>query len=131
MAIYTSYFGNIKNLPGDVVAISIAGKCPEWYNGLEFKTLAPKYKFFMEWKQNKDNDFYVKHFNEEVLLPLSADITVDKLYRLSKRKDIVLLCYEKPGTFCHRYIVSDWLCDNGYYVTEYGLSKEMKVKWVI
>ena len=31
------------------------------------------------------------------------------LKKLSDFKDIILLCYEKPGKFCHRHIVGAWL----------------------
>lgn len=37
----TSYFSKYKEENG----ISIAGKCPEWYSGREYKKLAPKYWF--------------------------------------------------------------------------------------
>lgn len=37
------------------------------------------------------------------------------------RKDIVLLCYEKPGRFCHRHILAAWLTDTlGLEVSEYN-----------
>ena len=35
--IYTSYFAKMKDLPDNIVPISIAGKSPDWYNGLEYK----------------------------------------------------------------------------------------------
>ena len=46
--IYTSYFAEIEYLPKDILPISICGKAPEWYTGIQYKVLAPKYKFFME-----------------------------------------------------------------------------------
>ena len=39
--IYTSYFANLKNLPDNVCPISICGKAPDWYKGLQYKKLAP------------------------------------------------------------------------------------------
>ena len=30
--------------------------------------------------------------------------------------DIALVCYEKPGDFCHRHLVASWL---PYEITEY------------
>ena len=119
MKVYTSYYDNIDNLPDNVVPISIAGRCPEWYFGLEFKSLAPKIGFFKEWKKNHDNNFYIEHFNKEVLNLLDANDVMFKLHKLSKGQDIVLLCYEEPGLFCHRHLVAEWLCKNGYYVEEY------------
>ena len=51
--IYTSYFAKLKSLPENIIPISICGKAPDWYKGLQYKKLAPKYDFFMEWKKNQ------------------------------------------------------------------------------
>ena len=116
--IYTSYFGKLNKIPKHIVPIAICGKSPDWYTGLWYKKLAPKYGFFMEWKKTKNNEYYIQHFNDEVLSPLNAYNTVDELYQLCGEDDIVLLCYEKPGDFCHRHLVSNWLSNNGFPCTE-------------
>ena len=107
--IYTSYFGNCRNIPEDIVKISICGKAPEWFSGMQYKQVAPKYEFFQEWKRNKDNNYYIKHFNEEVLNTLDAKVVYKELCELSNGKDCVLLCYEKSEDFCHRHLVAAWL----------------------
>lgn len=117
--IYTSYFAKLKYLPKDIVPISICGKCPECYKGIQYKVLAPKYKFFMEWKKNKDNDYYIEHFQKEVLDTLEVETVVNRLYELSEGKDICLLCYEKPNDFCHRHLVAEWLKENKIECEEY------------
>lgn len=111
MKIYTSYFAKLKNIPEGIVKISICGKAPDWYTGLQYKKVAPKYGFFMEWKQNHDNNFYIEHFNKEVLDVLDPQEVYNSLEKLSEGKDCVLICYEKPGDFCHRHLVADWLSD--------------------
>ena len=122
--IYTSYFAKLHSLPDYIVPVSICGKAPEWYQGLQYKKLAPKYDFFMEWKRNKDNDFYIKCFQEQVLDKLNpTDVILD----LSKmvygynigENDIALICYEKPSDFCHRHLVADWFNKNGVYCKEW------------
>ncbi|WP_141400996.1 SLOG family protein [Lacrimispora amygdalina] len=118
--IYTSYFANIRKLPPTMIPISIAGKAPNGYKGIQYKILAPKIGFFTEWKRIKDNDYYIKHFQDEVLSQLNPHKLVSELYRLSKGKDIVLCCYEKPEDFCHRHFVSDWLKKAGYEVEEWN-----------
>lgn len=126
--IYTSYFAKLKSLPNNIVPISICGKAPDWYTGLQYKKLAPKYDFFMEWKKNHDNEYYIKCFNEQVLSKLNA---TDVILDLSKicygfnvgECDICLICYEKPTDFCHRHLVADWLNQNGYKCDEYLFSK--------
>lgn len=64
-------------MPSNVVPISICGKAPDWYTGLQYKKLAPKYQFFMEWKRTHDNAYYVEHFEQEVLVQLNADTVAD------------------------------------------------------
>ena len=123
---YTSYFGNLKSLPDNIIPISICGKAPEWYIGLQYKKLAPKYDFFMKWKQNHDNDYYIKCFNEQVLDKLNATYVMMELKHLCGKSlwdndvEICLICYEKPSEFCHRHLVANWLCKNGYECKEYG-----------
>ena len=118
MKIYTSYYAKIKKIPQDMFLISIAGKCPDFYHGQEYKILAPKWSFFKIWKENHDNDFYIKHFDEEVLSKLDPHQVVNDFYFLSGGKDVVLLCYEKSNDFCHRHLVADWLKKAGYECKE-------------
>lgn len=119
--IYTTYFAKLKTLPSTIVPISICGKAPAWYDGLQYKQLAPKWAFFQEWKRTKDNQFYVRCFNEQVLSPLVAEQVVTELYLLAGGKNVALVCYEKPGDFCHRYLVAEWLRENGFLIKEWGV----------
>ena len=122
--IYTSYFAKLKTLPATVIPVAICGKAPQWYNGLQYKKLAPKYDFFMEWKRNHDNDYYIRCFNEQVLSKLDAYTVARELTELTnatnKDADIALLCYEKPTDFCHRHLVSEWLNSNGIQCKEWN-----------
>ena len=113
--IYTSYFAKLKELEKhNIIPISICGKTPDWYKGLQYKDLAPKYGFFMEWKKNHDNNYYIQCFNEQVLKNLNVENVIFQLYSLARAKDIALICYEKPSDFCHRHLVAEWLNQNGF-----------------
>ena len=118
--IYTSYFANLKSLPYDIVPVSICGKAPDWYKGFQYKKLAPKYEFFIRWKDNHDNDYYTRCFNEYVLNKLDTGMVLSELKDMCSDKDIALICYEKPGDFCHRHLVADWLNQNGIECKEYN-----------
>lgn len=119
--IYTTYFAQLRYLPSDMTPVSICAKAPAWYAGRQYKKLAPKYDFFMEWKRTHDNDYYIRHFNDEVLSHLSADDVVEELQYIvpSDKQHIALVCYEKPADFCHRHLVARWLRDNGYPCVEW------------
>ena len=117
MAIYTSYFANIKNLPNDTITIAICGKVPEWYSGAQYKKLAPKWSFFKVWKETKDNDYYIEHFQKEVLDKLDPAKIILELTKMAQNRtyagihthNIALICYEKPSDFCHRHLVANWI----------------------
>lgn len=117
--IYTTYFAKLKSLPENIVPISICGKAPTGYKGLQYKVLAPKYDFFMEWKKNHDNDFYIQSYKEQVLSRLSPKDVVAMLYHMSGGSDIALVCYEKPSDFCHRHLVAEWMSEAGIPVEEW------------
>ncbi len=117
--IYTSYFAKLSKFPRNIIPISISAKSPSWYEGLQFKYLAPSYKILMEYKSNKNCDYYIEHFYDEILNKLEPKKVVDSLYKLSNNQDIVLICYEKSTDFCHRHLVSEWLNKNGYSCKEY------------
>ena len=137
--IYTSYFAKLKSLPDNIIPISICGKAPDWYKGLQYKKLAPKYSFFSEWEKNRDNDYYTKCFNDQVLSALNSGRVYEDLCDIAKdfvnalpeedvRKQhqklgfpyaIALVCYEKPEDFCHRHLVADWFTKHGVPCKEY------------
>lgn len=116
----TSYFAQLKRIANP---LSICGKAPNWYSGPQYKVLAPKYDFLMAYKEREiDSDEYTACFNTRVLKPLDAK---DVYKHLTKTygKDLVMLCYERPGEFCHRRIVAEW------FETELGIKvPELKFK---
>lgn len=120
LIIYTTYFARLKDLPADIVPIAICGKSPSWYTGLQYKKLAPKYDFFMKWKETHDNEYYIKCFNEQVLNELSVNDVVAQLKQLAGSDKIALVCYEKPGDFCHRHLVAEWFVQHGIHCEEYN-----------
>ena len=107
--IYTGYFAKLKSIPDSIVPISICGKAPAWWKGIQYKTLAPHYSFFSEWKKTGNNDYYIEHYNNDVLAALNVPMVLRELDTLSGGKDIILVCYEKPSDFCHRHLVAKWL----------------------
>ena len=122
--IYTSYFAQLRNLSKDIIPISICGKAPNWYNGYEYKRVAPNYNILMKYKQDYNEQDYIKNFNEQILNNITINEFVNDLIKLleiekGQKVNICLLCYEKPTDFCHRHLVSKWLNENGFKCEEW------------
>ena len=122
--IYTTYFDKLKELPDNIIPVSICLKPPNWYNGVQYKKLAPKQAFFDEWKKSRDNNYYISCFKDQVLSRLCAEDVVEELTVIassiteSNNKSLALVCYEQPFEFCHRHLVSKWLNEKGFECKE-------------
>lgn len=127
--IYTSYFANVKNLPRTIFPIAICGKAPDWWQGASYKKFAPKWPFFSVWKETRDNDYYINHFNKEVLntLDIKEIIRDLEVWSQNGKFDIALICYEKPGDFCHRHLVAKWLNSIGIQCKEWEESDRKNI----
>lgn len=127
MQIFTSYFANLKKLPPDAVPISIALKTPAWFSGMQYTPLAPTGEILSSWKVHRDNNLYLRQYNQTVLSRLDPMKVHKDLERLSGGKNAFLLCYERPEDFCHRRRVAEWLSSCGIPVREWG--EEKKKEW--
>ncbi len=68
-----------------------------------FSKLAPG-----KWFNSVTEAEYRRRFAEEILAPLDPQATWDALHALAAPYEPLLLCYEKPGEFCHRRLVANW-----------------------
>lgn len=119
MQIFTSYFANTKNLPSDIVPVSIALKTPSWFLGVRYKLLAPTGAILSAWKAHQDNSLYLQQYDSEVLSHLDVFKVYKDLEHISGGKDVALLCYERPGEFCHRIRTAGWFSERGIPVFEW------------
>ena len=118
--IYTGRFSEVKKYEqAGFIPVSIAGYAPDYYKGIEFKTLAPKYSWWKQWHDHHlSDDWYKERYQETVLDRLNPKIIANRLKSFGD--NVVLLCYEKTGEFCHRQLVADWLRTAGVPVCEYS-----------
>lgn len=123
MKIYTSYFDNMSNLTEKHVPVSISLIPPEWYDGASIPELAPNQSILHEYRHGPMDaaamELYKTRFEQEVLLGLDWADVVRKLEVIADGKDVILLCYEAPGLFCHRHLVAEKLKQLGFEVEEY------------
>ena len=122
MKVWTYYYARLKDLPEEILPVSIAGWAPKGWIGEEYKKVAPKKDWFFKYKETGDQEFYKKMYEETVL----SQITVREIFEdlqeiLSKhpgKTDIALVCYEKPEDFCHRHLLASHLSCHGWGVVE-------------
>lgn len=108
MNIYTSYFANLKNLPANYYITGIVRYLPRYVKKIpNYRVLAPSQDTF----QTEITSQYTKKFLGQ-LEQLDARTVYNELEILADGRDVILLCYEKPGDFCHRRLVAEWLSKN-------------------
>ncbi len=134
MRIFTSYFGRKAMLEKEgIVPISISLWKPKWYEGLQLLQVAPK-AFML--KEDLTQQQYIDCYKRCVTDRLRVEEVVMWIENLSQGKDAALLCYEKPGDFCHRHLLAEWMTkESGLVVeewepaeTEAGRTVEKKVE---
>ena len=135
--IFTSYFANIKNFPPNVIPISICAKVPDWYTGLRYSKLAPKYDLLMKYKVDHNKANYIECYNNTTLKCLNPLWVLNDLqcmidYELGDSQypfweipdlHVALICYEKPTDFCHRHLVAEWFRNYGVECDEWQKNK--------
>ena len=111
--IYTSYFANWRNFPTDAVPIGITRFKPSYWDKINLENLAPSESLLRAYR-NKQIDEYifrVKYFGELKERGFTPEFVREALSSVAGYRDIVLCCYEKPGDFCHRHLLAEWLGD--------------------
>lgn len=110
--IYTSYYAKMRNHYSEFTLVSISTSTPSWFPvGLpKIQELVPGWDLVNGIKSGSiDWSEYTKRYIAKL-----ETLGRDKVLHLIKQyealgKDVVLLCYEKPGDNCHRHILSEWL----------------------
>jgi len=91
---------NFKLSGTDPNAIAISRGVPRGFKGRRCLPLAPA-----TWALVKETDEAV--FREKFMLQLERLDAKAILEEVGE--DAILLCWEKPGEFCHRRLVAEWL----------------------
>lgn len=116
--IRTSYYSKVENFTG-IVKIGIFRTSTYYVPTIE--ELYPTWDIINEYKQSGNVERFTSRYINEVLSNTSVDMVMSKIRRICAEQrsyNVVLLCYEGKGKFCHRLIVSEWLRADGYEVQE-------------
>ena len=130
MKIYTSYFGNLRKLSNaGIVPVSIARWNPRWFEGISYRIAAPLPDML---RDDITREQYISQYNGRVLRNLDPARIVRDLQMLTGNRDCALLCYEKPGDFCHRRLLAEWMLrETGLEIPEFGVVEKPKEPEII
>lgn len=106
MKIYTSYFGNKKALDkAGIMVVSVARWQPRYCPvACVMLDVAPTVYMLKEATSEQYDAEYQK-----ILSRLDVPGFIKRLEIASGGKDVALCCYEKPGEFCHRHVLAEYL----------------------
>jgi len=119
MNIYTGNFANVKKYKdAGLFPVSIALSA-RYFSGLSYKSLAPEWSF-----KDEPENLYTPKFLSKIN-KLDKEKIKSDLFGFSGGKDVILLCHEKYGEFCHRHLVNNWIGGKGEFGKEI---KKIEVK---
>ena len=107
--IYTGYYGGLSKVSGPATKVQVSNSAPVPVD-IVFEKAVPDWAFIV--KPYKDGVISKEEYTERYLQQLdkfSENIIGVVKYFNESGKDYILLCYEKPGDFCHRHILADYI----------------------
>lgn len=137
--IFTSYFAKTKKFPDNFIPVSISQWPPKGYEGLQCKELAPTKEILTSYKESDKPEHikeerYITSYKQDVLAgvnfksllkDLEKELSEDMLDNMdteniweSHTLHLVLTCFEKSESFCHRNIVAAAMKEQGIYCRE-------------
>jgi hypothetical protein len=113
LELYTSRWANRELAHLDVVPVGISRGVPRWRTPYRYKLLrllAPSREAFGISEPQEFERAY-----RAGLEKIGLEGIVSELWRISEEhggRPLVMLCWERPGEFCHRRVLADWIEKN-------------------
>ena len=105
----SSFFS--EKINNEMNLVSIAGLAPKeileiYPNMKSYDSLKPPQNLVLDYKSGKITEKeYTRIYKEQLN-------NLDPFQVYNDLKDSILLCWEPPGRFCHRHLVSKWISTN-------------------
>ncbi len=145
----TSYYARLNKIDINTYQpIAISGDEGKLvgFQGRAMRKLSP-YRFFRKWKEKEEeieNDFKENKISEDVYKQRKLENQKDYIEKFYNQvlkildpqeiynelgENAVILCFEKPTEFCHRFLVAGWLEMNlGIEIEENCFENDLNVK---
>lgn len=120
---------------GNLVSVTGDGGNAWGFYGDAYKKLAPSWDLYTTWRDNPENltqdeliNFYIKEYFEHRLMNLDVQELLQELNE-TFGDQIILLCHELPGDFCHRRLIADFIeLESGLFIPELLINKNGETK---
>jgi Protein of unknown function, DUF488. len=110
MQIYTSYFSRLRAIDQKkMIPVAVSRGIPAWYSGHVMQEMAPSWDLVKKMKSCTTRQMGATEYLCQTLYPLCPKQIRSRLQAISQGKDVVLLCWESAGEFCHRHLIAAWL----------------------
>lgn len=114
MKIFTSYYAKFRAIDPNFILVQISTSKPSWFELCEaaLPELYPGWGLVNGIKGGTITKKEYEEIYKKRLANIDKHKILSELQELSNilgGRDIALLCYEKPGDFCHRHFVGEWL----------------------
>ena len=108
MAVYTSYFGMARRFPKEKFIKTAV--CYQSVRGIGiWNSVVPAAELVFGMKRGEITKEYYEQEYLKSLYARKDQIAQNIPYFQNSDRDIILLCYEKTGDWCHRHILADFL----------------------
>ena len=105
--VYTSHWRSPLLKDADAQIISISRGAPRWRLPFRFKRLGELAPDDHTWAQEDVKEYEASYARQ--LEEIGAEAILARVKQISDNMPAVLLCWEKPGEWCHRRMLADFL----------------------
>lgn len=121
MRIYTSYYKKMEDVGPAYLLIQVSNTKPKWFpwGVWVLPEVYPDWEYVKGLKDGSISESEFESAYREKLSRLNRDSIlriIKEIVDFTGNEDVMLLCWEKSGDFCHRTILAEWL---GNDITEF------------
>lgn len=118
---YTGYFGNMDEYrDAGLIPVSVCIFPPLGYNGARYPEVAPPVDLFRRYRNGQVGIAQFTMEYREFLVGIDVAVVAHDLSQFGCIENMVLLCHEPAGSFCHRTLLAEWLTARGIPCREYA-----------
>lgn len=125
MNIYTSNFASAHRFDSSKYClVSISRFAPKGWEGFQMSAFAPSARLLRGFTSGALNEAGYTACYLDYLDSINVRSFFQVIAKWAEGRDIVLLCYEKAGAFCHRRLLASWVLRHyGYNIKEFSFNR--------